>query len=63
MRVVADCRDIPSETDCTLTITGSESEVLQAAVTRALRMIKSPTLIGWRNCSPSTAAVTRRLRV
>src|SRR5688572_21235137 len=26
-------------------------------------MIRSPTLIGWRNCRPSTAAVTRRLRV
>ena len=35
----------------------------EAAVTRARRMIRSPTLIGCRNCSPSTAAVTSRLRV
>ena len=34
-----------------------------AAVTRAFRMIRSPTLIGCRNCRPSTAAVTSSLRV
>ena len=30
------------------------------AVTRAFRMIRSPTLIEWRNCRSSTAAVTSR---
>ena len=29
----------------------------------AFRIIRSPTLIGWRNCKSSTAAVTIRLRV
>jgi len=31
MRKVADCRDFPSETNCTLTITGEEEEVVRAA--------------------------------
>ena len=35
-RMVADCRDFPSETNCTLTITGTESEVLQAAAEHAV---------------------------
>jgi predicted small metal-binding protein len=30
-RKVADCRDIPSESGCTLTIAGEEDEVLRAA--------------------------------
>lgn len=35
MRKVADCRDFPSEVNCTLTISGEEDEVLQAAVEHA----------------------------
>jgi len=31
MRKVADCRDFPSETNCTLTISGEEEEVVLAA--------------------------------
>jgi len=31
MRKVADCRDFPSEMNCTLTITGEEEEVVRAA--------------------------------
>jgi predicted small metal-binding protein len=30
MRKVADCRDHPSEVNCTLTIAGEEDEVVQA---------------------------------
>ena len=35
-RKVADCRDFPSENDCTLTISGTQSEVLQAAAEHAV---------------------------
>ena len=35
-RMVADCRDFPSETGCTLTIAGQEDEVLDAAVAHAV---------------------------
>ena len=35
-RKVADCRDFPSETGCTLTIAGTEMEVLQAAAEHAV---------------------------
>jgi hypothetical protein len=35
-RKVADCRDFPSETGCTLTIAGTESEVLDAALHHAI---------------------------
>jgi predicted small metal-binding protein len=31
MRKVADCRDFPSEMNCTLTISGEEEEVVRAA--------------------------------
>ncbi|MFD8964768.1 DUF1059 domain-containing protein [Streptomyces sp. NPDC059568] len=31
MRKVADCRDFPSETKCTLAISGEEDEVVRAA--------------------------------
>jgi len=34
-RKVADCRDYPSESGCTLTITGEEDEVVLAAVQHA----------------------------
>lgn len=35
-RKVADCRDFPSETNCTLTISGKEDEVLRAATEHAV---------------------------
>ena len=35
-RRVADCRDFPSETGCTLTIVGTEMEVIQAAAEHAV---------------------------
>ena len=35
MRKVADCRMFPSESNCSLTITGSEEEVLRAAAEHA----------------------------
>ncbi|MDI9887759.1 DUF1059 domain-containing protein [Streptomyces sp. HNM0645] len=35
-RKVADCRKFPSETECTLTISGEEDEVLRAATDHAV---------------------------
>lgn len=35
-RKVADCRQFPSEKNCTLTISGREDEVLDAAVAHAI---------------------------
>jgi predicted small metal-binding protein len=35
-RKVADCRDYPSESGCTLTIAGEEDEVVTAAVQHAV---------------------------
>ncbi|GGU93224.1 hypothetical protein GCM10010182_05860 [Actinomadura cremea] len=35
MRNVADCRDMPSESGCTLTISGEEDEVVRAAAEHA----------------------------
>lgn len=35
-RVVADCRRFPSEKQCTLTVAGSEEEVLQVIVPHAV---------------------------
>ena len=35
-RKVLDCRDIPSDTNCTLTIMGREMEVLQAGAEHAV---------------------------
>ncbi len=35
-RKVADCRDYPSDINCTLTIVGEEGEVLAAAVQHAV---------------------------
>jgi len=35
-RKVADCRDFPSETGCTLTIAGTESAVLDTALQHAI---------------------------
>jgi cytochrome P450 len=37
-RRVADCRDFPSDTGCTLTIVGTEMEVIQAAAEHAVSM-------------------------
>ena len=36
VRKVADCRDFPSESNCTLTIAGEEEEVLGAAAEHAV---------------------------
>ena len=36
MRKVADCREMPSESGCTLTISGEEDEVVHAAVQHAI---------------------------
>jgi predicted small metal-binding protein len=35
-RRVADCRDLPSESNCTLTISGEEAEVVRAAAEHAV---------------------------
>jgi predicted small metal-binding protein len=35
MRKVADCRDFPSEMNCTLAISGDEDEVVRAAAEHA----------------------------
>jgi predicted small metal-binding protein len=35
-RKMIDCRQVPSEIGCTLTIAGTEEEVLDAAVTHAV---------------------------
>ncbi|GAA2250460.1 DUF1059 domain-containing protein [Streptomyces amakusaensis] len=35
-RKVADCRNFPSETNCTLTISGEEEEVVRAASEHAV---------------------------
>ena len=35
-RMMIDCRKIPSEINCTLTIAGTEEEVLDAAVAHAV---------------------------
>jgi hypothetical protein len=35
-RKVADCRDYPSESGCTLTISGEEQEVIAASVQHAV---------------------------
>lgn len=34
-RMVADCRELPSESGCTLTIAGEEDEVVRAAAMHA----------------------------
>lgn len=36
MRKVADCREFPSENNCSLTISGTEEEVLAAATEHAV---------------------------
>ncbi len=36
-RMVADCRRFPSEKNCTLTIAGTEKEVLEVAVWHAVK--------------------------
>ena len=35
-RLVADCRDFPSDSGCTLAISGSEQEVVEAAAQHAV---------------------------
>ena len=56
------CR-LPVSVSSEYTSTCTSSDVVKAQVTRDFRMIRSPTLIGCRNCRSSTAAVTSRLRV
>ena len=36
VRKIADCRDFPSEINCTLTISGEEDEVITAALQHAV---------------------------
>jgi predicted small metal-binding protein len=36
MRKIADCRNMPSESGCTLTISGEEEEVVRAAAEHAV---------------------------
>lgn len=46
-RKTIDCRDFPSETGCTLTMSGTESELLQAAAEHAVSVhlhVDSPEL-------------------
>lgn len=38
MRKIVDCRDFPSETNCTLAISGEEEEVVRAASEHAVSM-------------------------
>ena len=48
-RKIADCRAFPSEKNCTLTISGEEQEVLDAAVAHAVAVHEhqnSPELHG-----------------
>jgi hypothetical protein len=40
MRKVADCREMPSEKNCTLTISGEEDEVVRAATEHAISVHK-----------------------
>ena len=37
-RKIADCRDFPSESGCTLTISGEEDEVVRAATQHAVEV-------------------------
>ncbi len=48
-RKVADCREFPSEMDCTLTIAGEEDEVLVAAVHHAITVHKHEDVPGLRD--------------
>jgi predicted small metal-binding protein len=63
-RKYIDCRDFPSDKNCTLAISGSEAEVLDAAVMHAVSVHgheKSPelreTLRGMLKDAPETRAV------
>ncbi|MEK8172589.1 DUF1059 domain-containing protein [Streptomyces sp. M19] len=42
MRKVADCRDYPSESGCTLAISGEEDEVVRAAAEHAVSVHGQP---------------------
>lgn len=49
-RKIADCRDFPSDTHCTLTIAGEEDEVMAAAAQHAVAVHgheDSPELRQW----------------
>ena len=53
-RRVADCRDIPSESHCTLTISGEEAEVVRAAMEQLFQRIAA-TVPGSTVVSPYSA--------
>lgn len=47
MRKIADCREFPSESNCTLTIAGEQDEVVRAAAEHAVSVhghVDSPEL-------------------
>ena len=48
-RMVADCREFPSESGCTLTITGDEDEVVRAAAIHAADVQGH----GWSRAAPA----------
>ena len=48
-RKVADCRQFPSEKNCTLTIAGTEEEVLEIAVQHAIASHGHPNTPELRN--------------
>jgi hypothetical protein len=54
MRKIADCRDYPSEIDCTLTISGEEDEVVRAATQHAITVHGHPD-------TPELAQTIRRM--
>jgi hypothetical protein len=52
VRMMADCRGWPSETNCSLVIIGEEHEVVKAAAEHAARSTATRTP---RSCAPSCA--------
>ena len=62
-RKVMDCRDYPSESGCTLTISGEEGEVITAAVQHAVSVHghqDGPELRSWlhENLKPEAVPAT-----
>jgi predicted small metal-binding protein len=55
-RKTVDCREIPSESGCTLTISGEEEEVMRAAVMHAV------DVHGHKDTSEVREAIRRSLR-
>jgi predicted small metal-binding protein len=48
-RKVVDCRDMPNEKGCTLTIAGEEDEVVRAAVMHAVDVHDHPDTAAFRD--------------